>query len=169
MRFILTTVFLCLLVPIIFLIVFTPEPCEHEDTLLRYSFVSEDVVESSSVARFCKDCGKRVTYYSLFKGTLVDQSYLAALQEHSDGGEIVPGEYYTVSATVPQGFVGGGSNALWLNCRVENEDFILSFPINFREEFGDQVRLIQEGEEITFRGRFNDVGCGFSDCELITE
>ena len=38
-----------------------------------------------------------------------------------------------------------------------------------REEFKELVKLVEKGEEITFRGRFYDGGCGFTDCELIIE
>jgi hypothetical protein len=50
---------------------------------------------------------------------------------------------------------------------VENENFIVGFNVEFREEFREQIKLTEEGAEITFRGRFYDVGCGFTDCELI--
>ena len=53
------------------------------------------------------------------------------------------------------------------NKNTEIEDFILFFNAEFREGYGEQVRLIQDGDTITFRGRFYDKGCGFTDCELI--
>lgn len=166
MRFIVSLFFICILSPIIFLIVFTPEPCEHEE-VTRYVFADYDSSAMSDVCGYCRKCDERLTTYSLFKGELVDKSYLEAIREHSDADEIIPGEYYTVTVTVPLGFYGYGSDTVWLTCEVENEDFIVRFSAEFREEFKEQVSSIQKGEEITFRGRFYDVGCGFTDCELI--
>ena len=45
----------------------------------------------------------------------------------------------------------------------------MSFNVEFREEFKELVRAVEEGGEITFHGRFYDKGCGFTDCELIIE
>ena len=165
MRFLTSVVLLCVFLPILFLIVFTPEPCEHEDMVTMYSFTAHDSTAHSSVRPYCRDCGKRYQY-SLFQGTLVDQSYLSALVENGDGVEIVPGEYYTVTATVPLGFYGATT---WLNCKVENEEFVVFFTAEFRGEFTEQVKSVKKGDTITFRGRFYDSGCGFTDCELITE
>ena len=167
MKYITSISLICLALPILFLIIFTPKPCEHNDTVTRYVFSSEDCVAKSSAAEFCRDCDSRITGYSLFEGTLVDQSYLEAIKEHSDGSEIVPGEYYTVNATVPLGYYGYGSNSLWLTCEVENADYIIRFNVEFKEEYRELVESVEEGEEITFRGRFYDKGCEFTDCELI--
>lgn len=166
MKFIVSVGVMCILLPILFLIMCTPKPCEHEDMATIYSFTSYDSPSNSSVRPYCRDCGERFDF-SQFKGTPIDASYLSAIQEHSDGSEIVPGEYYTVTATVPQGFYGYLSQTVWLNCRVENADYIVSFNVEFREEFKEAVESIEEGAEITFRGRFYDEGCGFTDCELI--
>lgn len=166
MKFITSVILICVFLPILFLIVFTPEPCEHEDMVTMYSFSTRDSTAHSSVRPYCRDCDKK--YQSqLFQGTLVDQSYLSAIIEHSDASEIVPGEYYTVTVTVPLGFTAYGSDSVWLNCEVENEDFIVYFTVEFREEFEEQVRSVEEGDEITFRGRFYDEGCEFTDCELV--
>ena len=148
------------------LVVVSNDQCEHEDMVEMYHFAAYDSTAYSDVRPYCGDCGTRFEY-QLFKGTLVDQSYLSAIVEHSDGSEIVPGEYYTVTATVPMGFYA--TNGLWLNCKVENEDFVITFNVEFRDEFGRAVSRVEEGEEITFRGRFYDEGCGFTDCELISE
>jgi hypothetical protein len=90
----------------------------------------------------------------------VDKSYLEAIKEHSDGNEILPGEYYTVTATVPMGLSG--------ICEVENEDYIVRFHVAFNDEFIELVNSIDDDAEITFRGRFYDTGCGFTDCELLS-
>lgn len=168
MKFLVGVVLFCVFLPIVFLMVFTPAKCEHVNTATMYTFVSHDSVGYSDVRPYCRDCEKRLEY-QLFKGTLVDQSYLSAIVEHSDGNEILPGEYYTVTATVPLGFVGYASQNVWLNCKVENEEFILGFNVEFREEFKGLVSLVEKGDEITFRGRFYDEGCGFTDAELILE
>ena len=166
MKFITSLVLVCVLLPILFLIVFTPEPCEHEKAVTRYSFTSYDSTAHSDVSEYCRDCDKKFQR-QLFKGTPIDQSYLSAIKEHSDGSEIVPREYYTVTAIVPLGYYEYISDKVRLNCMVENEDFIVGFSVEFREEFVELVKSVEKGEEITFRGRFYDTGCGFTDCELI--
>ena len=140
--------------------------CEH-DRITYYSFASVDSTAHSDVQQRCKKCNIQLAVVSIFKGTPIDQSYLEAIKEHSDGTEIVPGEYYTVTAVVPLGYYGYFSDDLWLNCRVENEDFVVGFNVEFREEFTELVKSVEKGDEITFRGRFYDEGCGFTDCELI--
>ena len=164
MKFIITVLFLCILSPILFLIVATPEKCEHQE-VTRYYFSTDDSVVHNSVCGFCTKCRTRLTPHSLFQGELVDKSYLTAMQEHSDGSEIIPGEYCTVTARVPLGFMGSGG----LACEVENEDYLVRFTAVFRAECIAQVELIEEGQEITFRGRFADRGCSFTDCELISD
>ena len=153
------------------LIVATPDPpkCEHEETVVKYSFTAYGSTAHNDICKYCKKCESRISAYSLFKGELVDKSYLEAIVEHSDGSEIVAGEYYTVTAIVPLGFYGSSIDTAWLGCRVENANFIVSFTAEFREEFRELVRAVEEGDEITFRGRFYDKGCGFTDCELIIE
>ena len=157
-------VFLAIIVALV--IVATPDKCEHEDMVTMYSFTSHNSTAHSNVRDYCRGCDTRYQAY-LFQGTPKDQSYLSAISENSYGGEIVPGEYYTVTATVPLGFVGYTSDNVWLNCRVENEEFIVGFTVEFREEFKEAVRLVENGDKITFRGRFYDEGCGFTDCKLI--
>ncbi len=166
MKYLASLIGLCLFLPIVFLIVFTPEKCDHEDMATIYSFSDYDSTASSYTRPYCRDCGEKFQYTN-FKGTPIDQSYLEAIQEHSDGSEIVPGRYYTVTATVPLGYYAYGSKTVWLNCRVENEEYIVGFNVEFRNEFKDLVSSVQDGDEITFRGRFYDEGCGFVDCVLI--
>lgn len=166
MKFLTSLMLVCVFLPILFLAVFTPEPCEHEDMVTMYTFTSYNSTAHSNVRPYCRDCGERFRS-QMFKGELVDKSYLSAIVEHSDGDEIVPGEYYTVTATVPLGFYAYISDTVWLNCRVENEEYILFFNVEFKDEFEEMVKLVEDGDEITFRGRFYDKGCGFTDCELI--
>lgn len=164
---ILTVSVIFLAVVIVLTIALTPPKCEHEE-VTRYVFTTEGSTAHSSVSRYCKKCDERLTPNSLFKGELVDKSYLNALKEHSDGSEIVPGEYYTVTATVPLGFYGYTSDTVFLTCEVRNEDFIVRFNVEFKDEFNELVRSIEDDAEITFRGRFYDKGCGFTDCEVLS-
>lgn len=159
-----TSIFLIVIV--VLLVVLSPGKCEHEP-IEQYSFTAYNSTAHNDVCTYCKKCESRITTYTLFKGELVDKSYLEAIVEHSDGSEIIAGGYYTVTATVPLGFYSINSNTLRISCRVENKDFIVSFSADFREEFKDSVRSVEKGDEITFRGRFYDEGCGFTDCELI--
>lgn len=160
-----TTAVVCIVLVVVVLIAFTPEPCEHEDLITWYSISSDDY-SYSTVRPYCRDCGEAFQYQN-FKGELVDKSYLTAITDHSDGNELVPGEYYTVTVTVPLGYYGYGSDQVALTCQAENEKFRIRFGVEFREEFREQVRSVEEGDEITFRGRFSDKGCGFTDCELL--
>ena len=168
MKYLLSVFGACILVIVILLVVFTPEPCEHKE-VSKYSFASYKSTAMSDVCSYCRKCNERLTGYSLFEGDPADKSYLKAIEENSDGGEIIPGEYYTVTAIVPLGFMGYTSTNVWLNCKVENEEFIIYFSVDFREEFEEQVSAIEKGDTITFRGRFYDEGCGFTDCELISK
>ena len=164
---ILTVSSIFLVFVIVLTIVLTPPKCDHEE-VTRYMFTSNDSTAHSSAARYCNKCNERLSAHSQFKGELVDKSYLRAIIDHSDGSEIIPGEYYTVTVTVPLGFYGYASDTVELTCEVENADFIVRFAAEFREEFKAQVESIEKGQEITFRGRFYDTGCGFTDCELLS-
>ena len=166
MKYLFTVVCFCILGVIILLIASACLTCEHENMATMYSFASQHSTAYSDVRPYCRDCGERFQH-QLFKGDLIDKSYLSAIVEHGDGSEIVPGEYYTVTATVPNGFYAYTSNRTWVNCKVENADYIVYFNVEFREEFREAVELIEDGEVITFRGRFYDSGCGFTDCELL--
>ena len=141
--------------------------CEHEETYTKFVFTSYDSIDGTSHIRpVCKECYKNFQYTN-FKGTPSDQSYLEVIRENSDGSEIIPGEYYTVTVTVPLGFYGYTSNTVQLTCQVENDDYMVRFHAEFREEFTGEVVSVEKGETITFRGRFYDEGCGFTDCELL--
>lgn len=169
MKFLTTVVAVCLLVVVGLVILGAVLQCDHEDTWVVYSFASEDSTASSYVKEVCKECSEGITRPSLFKGTPVDRPYLEVIRAHSDGNEIVPGEYYTVTAVVTLADYSSVDEPS-INCKVENEDYLVSFNVEFREEFAEAVSYnsLEEGVEITFRGRFYDVGCGFTDCELIT-
>lgn len=143
--------------------------CDHEETYTKIVFTSYDSIDGTSHTRpVCKECCKNFQYTN-FKGTPSDQSYLEVIRANSDGSEIIPGEYYTVTATVPLGCYSYSSNKVWLNCEVRNDAYIIQFYVEFREEFKEAVKSVEKKETITFRGRFYDEGCGFTDCELISE
>lgn len=145
-------------------IVCTPDHCNHEVLATEYAFASYDTPSQSHVRNYCKNCEER-SKATLFRGTPIDTSYLAAIVEHSDGSEIIPGQYYTVTATVTMRDYS--PTDVWANCKVENKDFIIEFNVEFRDEFADAIDVLEIGDEITFRGKFYDEGCGFLDCELI--
>lgn len=168
MKFITSVITACVLAVVAFLVIGSVIKCDHEETATMYIFTANEGVEFSTTRPVCKECGEAFEYTN-FKGTPTDQSYLQAIKDHSDGSGVVPGEYYTVTATVPLGFYGFSSQDVWLTCQVENEEFIVRFNVKFKEEYRELVSSVGKEDEITFRGRFNDEGCGFTDCELITD
>ena len=172
MRFITSVISICVLAVIIVLIVFTPEPCEHSDTLKIYSFQYEKSTAAHSTREYCNICGRYTTTYSArFRGTPTDQSYLEAIVAQSDASEIIPGEYCTITATVTSAGVSSyDEGRFWtvrVGCKIENSDFEIYFSADFRKEFWDQVDAIEKDDIVIFRGRFYAEGCGFTDCELI--
>lgn len=162
---ILSTFFTVILIVVIALIIFTPPKCEHTQITKDFSFQFQGSTASSSVRRYCEDCDSYVDSPSLFNGNPKDLSYLEVVKSHSDGDEIVSGEYYTITAIVTLGDYD--TRKTRINCRVQSENIIVGFSVEFREEFEESVSLLKEGDEITFRGRYYDTGCGFTDCELI--
>ena len=165
MKYLSSVVCLCFVVVIALVIASACLVCEHEDTWMVYSFAPYEGTEYSYVKEVCKECRANVYRPSLFKGTPTDQSYLELIRADS---EILPGEYYTISAKVSVKFYNPStSQRVSIRCKVESEDIIVGFSVEFREEFREQVKLIEEDDIITFRGRFYDTGCGFMDCELL--
>ena len=162
---ILSTFFTVILMVVIALVIFTPPKCEHTQITKHFSFQFQGSTASSNVRQYCEECNSYVDNPSLFKGNPEDLSYLEVVKAHSDGDEIVGGEYYTMTAIVTLGDYD--TQKTRINCRVQSENIIVWFSVEFREEFEDAVTLLQEGDEITFRGRYYDTGCGFTDCELI--
>ena len=147
----------------------TSTRCENEHGKI-FSFQPKGSTAMSYVKPYCEDISHTYLGYSVFRGTPDDLSYLEVIQEHSDGDTIVPGEYYTMSAEVSLKFYNPSSSPkVGITCKVKSEKIIVSFHVEFKEEFREQVKLIQEGDIVTFRGRFYDEGCGFTDCELILE
>lgn len=149
---------------ILLLIIFTPPKCEHREMGKRFSFQSLNSTATSTIKPYCKNCNHSFGY-TRFKGTPDDTSYLEVVCEHSNVDEIIGGEYYTMTAFVALGDYE--FNKTKIICRVENEDITVAFSVEFRAEFEEEVGVLEEGDEVTFYGRFYDTGCGFTDCELI--
>ena len=149
-------------------IIATPafDKCEHENVDEYFSFQFQNSTASSDLKWICADCYKEMNR-ARFRGTPTDTSYLEAIAEHSNESDIVGGEYYTITATVT--LADYDHTKTRITCSVRNEDTVVGFSVEFKEEFEEIVSSIQEGDEVTFRGRFYDVGCGFTDAELITE
>lgn len=153
----------------------TPEPeetpekfsirCEHEEGKV-FSFQTQGSTAASDMRLYCKNCMQNIKV-AIFRGTPKDLSYLDIIKEHIDGEEIVGGEYYTIKGIVAVADYNIPKTII--RCRLESGDTIVIFSVEFREEFEDAVGLLKEGDEVTFRGRFYDEGCGFTDSELITE
>lgn len=139
---------------------------EHEHGKI-FAFGSENSTAWDYVKPWCKSGKCCYLGYSLFRGTPSDTSYLDVIREHIDSEKIVGGEYYTVTARIT--LADYDFTRTSLGCRLQNDDIIVDFSVEFREEFEEAVGLLDEGDEVTFRGRFYDEGCGFTDCELIPE
>jgi hypothetical protein len=95
-----------------------------------------------------------------------DTSYLDVVREFMDSEKIIGGEYYTMKATYR--LPDFDSNKTWIRCVVQKGNILVGFTANFKEEFEEELDLLEEGQEVTFRGRLYDKGFGFTDCELIT-
>lgn len=139
------------------------EKDEHEIGKM-FSFQFEGSTAASYIKPFCEHDG-HVYISTTFRGTPDDLSYLDVVAEHSDGDEIVWGEYYTVTATVT--LADYDFTKTRVRCQVQSDNIIVNFSVEFRDGFEESVALVDEGDEITFRGRFYDEGCGFTDSELI--
>lgn len=163
---ILSTFFAAIVVVILALIVFTPK-CQHEERRLEYVLHSPDNVGNTGyIKKYCKECD----YYlgnTYLHGKPTDSSYLDLIREHSDGDELVDGEYYTMTATVTLAYYYGST--ISISCKVGNEDIVVYFSVRFREEYADKVSysVLEQGDEITFRGKFDEMTCDWTDCELI--
>ena len=158
-------VFIGMVIGIIALVSSIPEPCRHNDGWREeYSFNSQSNTSPNYIGykkRYCKKCDYTNDMITYFYSTPKDTSYLDLIREHSDGDELVDGEYYTMRAIVTRNYVYS------INCKVENEDIVVYFSVDFLEEFKDALELIEDGDEITFRGKFVEMGYDWTDCELI--
>lgn len=142
----------------------TPK-CEHEEMGTWFSFQPQNSTAASSMKPFCINCNQSFDA-EIFRHTPNDSSYLEAIKVHSDASEIVGGEYYTITATVV--LEDYDTTKTKIRCEVRSEKVIVDFSVEFREEFEESVALLEEGDEITFRGRLYDEGCGWTDSELIS-
>ena len=142
------------------------EPLEKCEPGKEFWFQFRGSTAPSYVEEFCEHPG-HLYVGSIFRGTPTDLSYLDVIRDHSDSEEILFGEYYTMTTTVA--LADYDFNRTRINCRVQSNNTIVIFSVEFQEEFEDAVELIKEGDTVTFRGRFYDEGCGFTDCELIIE
>ena len=157
-------VFIGMVIGIIALVSSIPEPCRHNDGWREeYSFYSQTEQRSciGYKKRYCKKCDYTNDIITYFYDTPKDTSYLDLICEHSDGDELVDGDYYTMRAIVTRNYVYG------INCKVENENIVVYFSVDFLEESKDALELIEEGDEITFRGKFVRVSCDWTACKLI--
>ena len=144
--------------------------CEHTRVETVFSFSSYDSTGYYDYFYVrCDDCYEKLKQ-TLFHKEPADTSYLRVFEQFNNGNDLVRGEYYTIRGTVSLKFYDlRPSEKLRIRCQVEVDGIIVGFSIEFREEFRERVKLLEEGDEVTFRGKFYDIGCGFSDAELITE
>ena len=140
--------------------------CEHPETVKRYTFASENNMQSDYMSVHCKECDEKLSSQT-FVGTPEDLSYLDVIRTLVGEDGPVAGEYYRATATVVLGCYL--SEKPYVRCKAESNDVSVVFTVDFKEEFDEAVRKIEEGETITFYGRYYESGCGFADCELIVE
>ena len=164
MKFLLTVWGCILAVIVVIFIVFTPPKCEHTEKVEHFVFASEDSSAYSYVKHFCDVCDKSLGY-GTFKGKPSNSSWIEVIKEHSDSDEIVGGEYYTMTATMTLGDYDFTKTRI--SCEVQSGNIIVHFSAEFKDEFEDAIKLVEKGESITFRGKFYDNGCGFTDCALL--
>ena len=138
--------------------------CTHNEMGTVFSFQHENSTATSYIKPYCKDCTHHFGYTS-FRGNPDDLSYLDVVEQYIDGQIIESGKYYTMTAIVTLGDYE--VNKTRVICEVEADNIRVAFSVEFKDEFEEQVSLIQVGDEITFYGRLYDDGFGWTDCELI--
>lgn len=158
------------IVVIIALLVFVSAPENHKHThdemSMKFSFQPENSTAGDYMQPFCRICDYYLTSYPILD-TSSDTSYLEAITEHSNASEIVPGEYYTITATVV--LADYDFYKTRIRCEVGNENVVVNFSVEFQQEFEEAVGLLEAGDEVTFYGRFYDEGCGFTDSVLVND
>ena len=139
----------------------------HEHDLIRiFAFQPSGSTAASYTKQICKTCDNTVGYlYSLFRGTPSDTSYLDVIKAHSDSDENLWGEYFTMTATVS--LCDYDMQRVRIHCVAENKTTRAFFSVEFLQEYEEAVASLNEGDIITFRGRFGDTGCEFTECELL--
>lgn len=145
-------------------IVASPGKCDHTNLKKDFSFQFEGSTAASSIKPICENCNQ---YFEAtrFRGTPNDLSYLEVVKEYITADEIVSGEYYTMTAIVTT--LDHDYRRVRIRCKVGNNNIDVFFSVEFREEFEEAVSSLQEGQEITFRGKLYDTGFGWTDCELL--
>ena len=140
-------------------------PIEEHDHGKIFAFDSKGNRKYDYVKTWCKseECYNPSVY--LFEREPSDTSYLEVIAEHIGTDGLIRGEYYTLTATVT--LADYYFPKTHIRCEVRNDNTIVNFTVDFRDEFEDAVGLLQEGDEVTFRGRFYKIGCAWEDCELI--
>ena len=141
--------------------------CQHEEMIKVFNFQFQNSTAFSYIKMYCRNCGNGYSYkLTLFRGSPDDLSYLDVLMKNMEGEEIEGGEYYTVTAIVT--LADYDFTRTRINCKMESENVIVCFSVEFRDGFEDSVDLLREGDTITFCGKLYEEGCGFMDCELIS-
>ena len=160
------SMFLTVVAIILAAVIFTPK-CRHEEVRAVYSFRSRSVIsykDTGHIKWYCKDCDYYLGIDYLY-GTPADKPYLDPLREYSGENELVDGEYYTMKAVVTSDIFDNSHQRIY--AKVQNENVTLAFTIAFREGYEEELKSLQAGDEITFRGKFEAVGYDWTDCELI--
>ena len=134
--------------------------CDH-DIGTEYDFVPPNAYMYGSIRPYCQICGDKFRYQHI-EGRLKDETYFELIAKYTDGNELVPGEYYTVTAIANYVYDSGDEISL----KLEDDRFLIHLPVTFQEEFWEQVKSVEKGDEITFGGKFTAIH-GFTDCELI--
>ena len=168
MRYIgfITTIVMVFIVAVIVLLVISASlVCPHDEMCKVFAFQYDGSTAVSHIKPVCKNCTQ---YFEAtrFRGTPSDLSYLEVVKEYIVEDEIVSGGYHTMTATVT--VLDHDTTRTRLNCYVGNEDIEVYFSVEFRGEFEEAVNALQIGEQITFRGRLDNTGFGWTDCELLS-
>ena len=161
-----TTIVMVFILAVILLLVFSASVvCPHEEMCKVFAFQFDGSTATSHIKPVCKNCSQ---YFEAtrFRGTPNDLSYLEVVKEYIVEDEIVSGGYHTMTATVT--IREHDTMRTRLNCSVGNEDIEVHFSVEFRGEFEEAVSALQIGEQITFRGRLDNTGFGWTDCELLS-
>lgn len=129
------------------ILVMANNKCDHNEKQRRFHFVAENSSANSDMAVFCKVCGEQLTTYARFNGTPDDKSYLSAFSGYIDSNEIIPGEYYTVTAAVTIDYYSSGIEEPRLACKEENDDYEVLFSVGFKEEYRDLISSVKKGKK----------------------
>ena len=140
--------------------------CEHTDRVKLFSFQSENSTAMHYVKTTCEDCNQRFSS-TVFRDIAPDDSYIGVLKEYTEDKKFVSGEYDTIRAKVT--LADYDSPKTKIRCSVQQENIIVSFSVEFKNEFENAVSLLKEGDEITFYGKSSTTGLSWTNCELVTE